>query len=94
MAGLLDGYSSDLEGIQFPGENPRTGAAHLRWMCRTARDNAAFWPVDKTGRWLGFVQGVLAARGLLDVDTERDRTRPMFHAAYGRAVPTETPESR
>jgi len=39
---------------------------------------------------LGFVQGVMAARGMITVDAERDRTRPFFHAAYaakGGAVP-------
>lgn len=40
------------------------------------------WPADKTGRWIGFIQGVLFAEGLLDINTERDFTRPLFHAYY------------
>lgn len=38
--------------------------------------------IDELSYRLGFVQGALAAYGLLDVDAERDRTRPIFHAAY------------
>lgn len=34
---------------------------------------------------LGYVQGVLADRGLIDVNTERDVTRPLFHEAYRQA---------
>lgn len=59
-----------------------TSFPHLRWMCETALENLQAWPTDKTSRWIGFVQGVLAARGRLDVNDERDRTRPFFHEAY------------
>lgn len=40
------------------------------------------WPTDKTSRWIGYIQGVLASNGQLDVNAERDRTRPFFHEAY------------
>lgn len=49
-------------------------------------------PVDKVSRWLGFIHGVLLARWALDVDAVRDRTRPLFHAAYAEAG-IEIPES-
>lgn len=55
---------------------------HLLKMCRAGAENAGTWPADKTGRWLGHVQGCLASRGLLDVDVERDLTREDFKAAY------------
>lgn len=42
-------------------------------------------PIDKIARWTGFIQGVLAARGLLNVDDERNRTRPIFAAAIRAA---------
>jgi hypothetical protein len=35
--------------------------------------------------WTGYVQGVATARGWLDVGVERERTRPIFHAAAERA---------
>ena len=60
----------------------KTSWQNLRWMLTTAGDNVNLWPVDKTSRWIGFVQGVLAVRDILDVDSERDRTRPLFHEAY------------
>lgn len=68
---------------------PRTSLANLEFLLTTLIEDTTM-PVDKTQRWLGFVQGVLAARGMLDVDAERDRTRPIFHRLYqeaGAAVP-------
>lgn len=56
--------------------------AHLIRMCEIGAAHAGEWPADKTGRWLGYVQGCLAARGLLDVDAERDLTRGDFRTAY------------
>ena len=49
---------------------------HLYWMCVTAQERDM--PIDKASRWLGFVQWCLVMRGLLDVDEERDYTRPLF----------------
>jgi hypothetical protein len=34
--------------------------ANLLWLCRTALTEGPHWPADKTGRWTGFVEGVLA----------------------------------
>ncbi|MFX4299971.1 hypothetical protein [Pseudosulfitobacter pseudonitzschiae] len=62
------------------GHDVRLSLENLVWMCTQCISNIATWPDDKTGRWLGFVQGCLAMRGLIDVDRERDITRPMFHA--------------
>lgn len=57
---------------------------HLRWMIDEIVSNAQTQahPVDKISRWLGYVQGTLRARGVLDTVAERDRTRPIFHRAY------------
>lgn len=57
----------------------------LSSMANAMEENAYDWPHDKTGRWLGFIQGLLFAHGLLDVNAERDRTRPLFHRAYQEA---------
>lgn len=59
-----------------------TSASHLVWMCDEAVKSAEAWPLDKLARWLGFVQGVLAARGKLHVDHERAFSRPLFQAAW------------
>jgi hypothetical protein len=57
---------------------------HLRWMVDQIVANAQSQahPVDKLSRWLGYVQGILRAHRVLDTVAERDRTRPIFHAAY------------
>lgn len=51
-------------------------------MLEKMEENASEWPVDKTNRWLGFVQGCLFVEELIDVDVERDFTRPLFHKYY------------
>ena len=100
LQGLLDMLPS--EGAENQG-TPVEGIAeaqtpHLRWMLNHCLGHFMEWPVDKTSRWIGFVQGVMACRGLLDCNEERDRTRPFFHEAYkatGQAVPkTADPEPR
>lgn len=85
-----------LEGLVEPMGNPlgrpdpKTDPENLRWMIEHALANIETFPDDKTGRWIGFIQGVLSAQGKLDVNEERDRTRPIFHKAYeatGIAIP-------
>lgn len=59
------------------GELPAADApCHLFWMCVTARDS--FLPQgrrEKAMRWLGFVQGVLFARGDFTVAELADHSR-------------------
>jgi len=63
------------------GDGSETSFGNLRWMAdRCLSDDTM--PLDKVSRWVGFIQGVLATQGLLSVAEERDRTRPLFHAAY------------
>ncbi|MCE6958083.1 hypothetical protein LAZ40_03305 [Cereibacter sphaeroides] len=95
---LIDGQDDPL------ADDPRLSLANLAWMCRIAIEGAASLPVDKISRWLGFVQGCLAMRGLIDVDVERDFSRPLFHGAYAalgiglpptmEAEPRENPDER
>lgn len=56
-------------------------AENLSWMAKEIPAHPE-WPIDKASRWLGFIQGVLAALGFMSVKKERDRTRPIFHRAY------------
>lgn len=67
---------------------PRCDAMALQRLCREAIDNGHTYPADKMHRWLGFIQGVLAVQGLIDVDTEREYTRPLFHSLNNDAVKT------
>ena len=70
-----------------------TSYDNLEWMVRTCLEDIESLPTDKISRWIGFVQGVLASRGDLDVNAERDRTRPFFHEAY-TAIGQRIPETR
>ncbi len=65
---------------------------HLNWMIGECRTKLGVWPTDKTSRWIGFIQAGLAHHGLLDVNAERDRTRPFFHEAY-QAMGLTIPET-
>lgn len=84
-------YLAFLEGPGASSDSGgETGTANLAWMCQTAVADTGDMSVDKLSRWLGFVQGVLAAAGSISVAEERDVSRPLFHAAYrqdGVAVP-------
>ena len=74
----------------IPGSGLRTSPTNLRWMLQRCLDEILTFPVDKLGRWVGFVQGVLALSGFMDVDEERNRTRDRFHNAYlstGQVIP-------
>lgn len=62
--------------------------AHLLRLSHEAYSNALSYPADKLHRWLGFIQGVLCVVGVINVDEERDFTRPLLHSYHN-----EKPES-
>lgn len=72
--------------------NPHLALASVARMCQAPSDAFGDLSSDSASRGLGFVQGCLAMRGLIDVDAERNVSRPMFHGAY-RASTGEVPES-
>jgi hypothetical protein len=74
------------------GSNARTCPENLRWLLNRVIEKIDTYPLDKIGRWIGFVQGVLAMSDNLDVDAERDRTRARMQAAY-LATGQEVPET-
>jgi energy-converting hydrogenase Eha subunit C len=41
--------------------------------------------LDKSNRWIGFVQGILFCQGLIEIEEERDFSRELFHMAYVEA---------
>ena len=55
--------------------------------CKLQIERIMAWemPDDKVGRWLWFVQWSLAVLGVIDVDEERESSRPMFHSAYNQS---------
>lgn len=46
---------------------------HLAWMIQEIKDNILLWSEGKTGRWLGFIQGVLCVQGITTISLERER---------------------
>ena len=72
-------------GARIPRTEPDEGfpaalrVERLHWLIETAQ--TASMALDKLARWTGYVQGVACARGWLDAEEERIRTRPVFHAA-------------
>lgn len=55
--------------------------------------NYELWPLDKLNRWLGYAQCILIeVEGVTSVQSERDFTRPLFHAYYAKNN-IEIPES-
>jgi hypothetical protein len=80
-------FARYLRLMESVGEDPMEGherlsLKNLRWICEEGIAKSGQLPIDKLSRWLGFVQGCLAMRQIIDVDEERDFTRPLFHRAY------------
>jgi hypothetical protein len=55
-------------------------------LCNEAIANGKDYPFDKMNRWLGFAQGVLASTEIIDVDAEREFTRPLLHQLHVEPV--------
>lgn len=72
----------------FSGLQNRATASSLISLCSEASLNMDDYPFDKINRWLGFVQGVLCAVDIIDVDEERNFTRPLLHSIHD--VPIKT----
>lgn len=61
---LLAEAGSKAEGMPRAGaRTDEAGPDNLAWMCRTAREGLAAYPVDKLARWLGFVHAALEEAG-------------------------------
>jgi hypothetical protein len=73
---LLEGLREQI--LDRRGAKKQLRGSHLDWMLIQIKNGAVIGA--KAHRWFAFVQGVLAERGALDVDLERDRTRPFFKA--------------
>ena len=72
------------EPKQFSGEDERSHfvvppageVAHLRFMCIEASKFVDAGRVEKAMRWLGFLQGVLWARGFYSLEDLKNHSRP------------------
>lgn len=80
---LLPKISAGKEKADYNYDFPPHGdPEHLAWMVDQIAVNINTWPIDKSARWLGFIQAMMVAQSWITVDEERDRTRPIFHQAY------------
>ena len=68
-----------LNAVDDTSDGP-TSKDHLLWMIDQCLQQEM--SEDKISRWLGFIQGVMCARGWLDMEHERTITRTLFHDAY------------
>lgn len=93
---IREAHSQEIQDLYFSipkhieGSTERTSPANLEWMLWRLADEIDTFPVDKQGRWIGFVQGVLALSGHIDVDEVRNRSRSRYHTAYlatGQVIP-------
>ena len=64
-----------------PAHGEQTSLPHLAWMCEETLASLQIWDADKSSRWLGFVHGNLAGRGLVNMDEEIVRSRKAFQRA-------------
>ncbi len=77
---VADLYSRILEEklCSYPTKPGELSHSHLRWMCKTISKNAYDWDLNKSSRWIGYVQGVLTALQVVSVQEHRDWTRELF----------------
>ena len=69
--------------VAYSDPAPASGKSsreHLIWMADVILGNDM--PIDKMNRWLGYIQAMMSVGGAIDVDTERDYSRRLFHMAY------------
>lgn len=71
----------------LPEADPQSAEVIAPWLTRLAHP----LPAVQVAFGVGVVQAQLESLGLLDVDAERARTRPMFHRAYAQCGWTPPP---
>jgi len=65
-----------VEGYDFPPESPcqrdLDKLKHVVWMCEEAK---TFHSVEKSMRWLGFIQGYLWVTGVFSIEEMKEHNR-------------------
>lgn len=76
---LLIRYRTILNSItnELP-DKKHISKEHLFWMLEEIEYNEE-QSLTKKHRWLGYIQGILIAFSILDVDEERNITRPLLN---------------
>lgn len=73
---FINDYKTPLSLSHIPDDAKYTSLIRL---VEEAIENGDDYPTDKLHRWLGFTQGVLTAFGILNVNEERNFSRPLLH---------------
>lgn len=73
--GYLDKELSKIISKELP-EFP-SADCHLAWMLEEIL--LEYMTETKANRWLGYIQGVMACKGYINVSEERNRTRNIFN---------------
>lgn len=80
---MLEAKSIKPENCTEEGKDP-TSLPHALWMCKELQRKiqpygGGGFSIDKSSRWLGFIQAILIVKGLTTVSAERDITRSWFN---------------
>lgn len=73
---FINDYKTPLSLSHIPDDAKYTSLIRL---VEEAIENGDDYPTDKLHRWLGFTQGALTAFGILNVNEERNFSRPLLH---------------
>lgn len=68
-------YLSILKSVDRVGEGRYDSKEHLLDMCEKVE---RFTDREKQARWIGFIQGVLTAHGIIDLEREIELCRQLF----------------
>lgn len=91
--GVLKYWKNELAQTHTPlmATAEPTSIGYIAWFIESAIDIAPSLPLTKLARWVGFIQGILASHNYLNVNSERDRTRPIFECERREAsIPAPT----
>jgi len=73
-------YLKKIENKEWNAISEKTSKKHIEKMLKELPN--LNMSIDKSSRFLGFIQGVLCAYGIIDVDQERNETRKLFQKYY------------
>jgi hypothetical protein len=74
-AGLLKERLWEHRNEDTEPADSKTCVRHLMWMCEQVIEHTGYvpkeWSITKLNRWIGYIQGVMTARGFTTVERER-----------------------
>lgn len=77
---LCQRYLDILDAPPVCNTQQPTSSGHLAWMLTELQTNGT-QSLTKKHRWLGCVQGIMIAQGMITVNDERDATRSIFNGS-------------